>query len=175
MLEGVRRQREKKAHQAHHDGAAAEAAPRGDREVIGILHVKPEGYGFVSPLSGGARADDLFLPPHDTRQALDGDVVRVRPIQKHKGRRAGKLIEIVEQRHHMLIGAYHLRGKLAIIEPRDHTGCALHRLAAETGATVRGAAVLVAADRRAEGRSASGDRHRPAGARVGQYLDTADR
>jgi ribonuclease R len=91
---------------------------RGD-EVIAILHVKSEGYGFASPLSGGTRADDLFIPPQDAQKALDGDVVRVKPIRGRDGRRAGRLIDIVEPRRRMVMGLYHLRGKGAVVEPND--------------------------------------------------------
>jgi ribonuclease R len=88
-------------------------------DVVGILHVKPEGYGFVSPLSGGTRADDLFLPPPDALQALDGDVVRVRPMRGRDGRRAARLVSIVEERRRLCIGTYHARGKGAFVEPND--------------------------------------------------------
>ena len=112
MAEGARRQRDKAT-------GREGATPKGGREVVGILHVKPEGYGFVTPLTGGARKDDLFLPPHDAQRALDGDVVRVRVVSGRDGRMAAQLIEVVEQRRRLLIGTWQTRGKQSFVVPHD--------------------------------------------------------
>src|SRR5438876_528166 len=58
------------------------------QSATGVLHLKPEGYGFVSPLLGGSgRQDDVFVPPRRNRGALDGDVVRVKIERGRDGRR----------------------------------------------------------------------------------------
>jgi ribonuclease R len=116
------------------DGAKGPAAPaegtrarrergappsKGPREVVGVLTLKPEGYGFVSPLSGGSREDDLFIPPRQAKDAMDGDVVRVRAVRGRDGRSVGEIVEIVERRRLLALGAYRAQGKACWVEPHD--------------------------------------------------------
>ncbi|HYZ89563.1 MAG TPA: ribonuclease R, partial [Myxococcales bacterium] len=92
----------------------------GGRFVTGILHLKPEGYGFVSPLLGGSgRQDDVFVPPRRNRGALDGDVVRVSVSRGRDGRFAGEVVDIVEQRRQLVIGVYRAQAKATWVEPHD--------------------------------------------------------
>src|SRR6266852_5613307 len=101
---------------------AGRQPPAAGREVIGTLHLKPEGYGFVSPLSGGSgRQDDVFIPPRRNRGALDGDVVRVSVERGRDGRFAGEVVEIVERRRQFVIGAYRAQGKATWVEPHDRS------------------------------------------------------
>jgi ribonuclease R len=99
--------------------AAAKPPPRNRGELVGPLLLKSEGYGFVAPLFGGPREDDVFVPPGQTGGALDGDVVRVRLARGRDGRTVGEVIEIVEHRRQMALGAYRVRGSRAVIEPHD--------------------------------------------------------
>src|SRR6267143_3891634 len=90
------------------------------RAMVGILHLKPEGYGFVSPLLGGSgRQDDVFIPPRRNRGALDGDVVRVQVERGRDGRFVGEVVEIVERRRQFVIGVYRAQGKATWVEPHD--------------------------------------------------------
>jgi ribonuclease R len=92
----------------------------GGRFVTGILHLKPEGYGFVSPLLGGSgRQDDVFVPPRRNRGALDGDVVRVSVSRGRDGRFAGEVVDIVEQRRQLVLGVYRAQAKATWVEPHD--------------------------------------------------------
>ena len=89
-------------------------------EVIGVLHLKSEGYGFVSALvGGGGRENDLFVPPQHTKGALDGDVVRARAIKGRDGRLAGEVLEVIERRRQLALGTYQARGKGAWVIPHD--------------------------------------------------------
>ncbi|MBS2020940.1 MAG: ribonuclease R [Deltaproteobacteria bacterium] len=98
-----------------------EKAPKPlQREVVGLLTLKAEGYGFVTPLLGSmSRAEDLFVPPGKTGEAIDGDVVRLRTSKGRDGRPIGEVIEIVERRRQLALGAYRVRGKTAFVEPHD--------------------------------------------------------
>jgi len=98
-----------------------EAKPRGGgRFTTGILHLKPEGYGFVSPLLGGSgRQDDVFVPPRRNRGALDGDVVRVSVSRGRDGRFAGEVVEVVERRRQLVLGVYRAQAKATWVEPHD--------------------------------------------------------
>src|SRR5205823_10908123 len=90
------------------------------RSLTGILHLKPEGYGFVSPLQGGSgRQDDVFVPPRRNRGALDGDVVRVTVERGRDGRLAGEVAEIVERRRQLVLGTYRAQAKATWVEPHD--------------------------------------------------------
>src|ERR1043166_9486782 len=77
--EAVKQQPRKSAPAAMVEGARArrEKTPppvRAGSEVTGVIHLKSEGYGFVSPLIGeGGRENDLFIPPQFVKGALDGD------------------------------------------------------------------------------------------------------
>ncbi len=97
----------------------ARPAPRNKGELVGPLLLKSEGYGFVAPLFGGPREEDVFVPPGQTGGALDGDVVRLRLSRGRDGRTVGEVIEIVEHRRQMALGAYRVRGSKAVVEPHD--------------------------------------------------------
>ena len=111
MVEGARARREK--------GPQLSPGKAGG-QVTGVIHLKSEGYGFVSPLLGEVdRKSDLFVPPQFVKGALDGDVVRARAIQGRDGRLAGEVLEIVERRRQFAIGIYQARGKACWVIPHD--------------------------------------------------------
>jgi ribonuclease R len=101
-------------------GAVAVSRGRGrpGREVVGILTRRPEGFGFVRRISG-PEGDDVFLPPHETRFALDGDTVRIELVPGKFGRDAGRLLEVVERRRRHVIGVYRAAGRDAYVQPAD--------------------------------------------------------
>ena len=104
----------------HRDKGPAQGARKPGAEVTGVIHLKAEGYGFVSPLLGdGGREDDLFVPPQFTRGALDGDVVRARAIRGRDGRLAGEVLEVVERRRQLALGIYQAKGKAQWVIPHD--------------------------------------------------------
>src|SRR5205085_2201200 len=111
LLEGARVRREKTPQ-------APPAKP--GAEVTGVIHLKSEGYGFVSPLLGnGSRETDLFIPPQHVKASLDGDIVRARAIRGRDGRLAGEVLEIVERRRQLALGIYQAKGKAQWVIPHD--------------------------------------------------------
>jgi ribonuclease R len=82
--------------------AAPRRAPRRTGDVTGLLTRRPEGSGFVTRLSG-PEGEDVYLPPHELRGALDGDRLRIRLVPGRFGRDAGELLEIVERRRTHLV------------------------------------------------------------------------
>jgi len=111
LVEGSRLRREKQP---------AQVARKPGAEITGVIHVKAEGYGFVSPLLGdGGRENDLFVPPQHTKGALDGDVVRARAIRGRDGRLAAEVVEVVERRRQLVLGIYQAKGKDAWVIPHD--------------------------------------------------------
>src|SRR5438132_628364 len=111
MLEGAR---------MHRKGQPADVVRKPGAEVTGVIHLKTEGYGFVSPLLGnGGRENDLFIPPQYVRGALDGDVVRAKAIRGRDGRLAGEVLEVVERRRQLALGIYQAKGKAQWVIPHD--------------------------------------------------------
>ncbi|OLC72367.1 MAG: ribonuclease R [Deltaproteobacteria bacterium 13_1_40CM_4_68_19] len=111
MLEGAR---------MHRKGQPADVVRKPGAEVTGVIHLKAEGYGFVSPLLGnGGRENDLFIPPQHVRGALDGDVVRAKAIRGRDGRLAGEVLEVVERRRQLALGIYQAKGKAQWVIPHD--------------------------------------------------------
>jgi ribonuclease R len=109
LVEGARARREKQ-------NGVREAGSK----VTGVIHLKSEGYGFVSPLLGeGGRENDLFIPPQFTKGALDGDVVLARAIRGRDGRLAGEVLEVVERRRQLALGIYQAKGKASWVIPHD--------------------------------------------------------
>lgn len=63
-----------------------------------------DGFGFLQPDAGG---DDLFLSPRNMREVFDGDRVLVQQIGiDHKGRREGKIVEVLERCTTKLVGRF---------------------------------------------------------------------
>jgi ribonuclease R len=111
MVEGSRARREK---------APQNQPKKPGAQVTGVIHLKAEGYGFVSPLLGdGGRESDLFVPPQYVKGALDGDVVLARAIRGRDGRLAGEVLEVVERRRQLALGIYQARGKATWVIPHD--------------------------------------------------------
>src|SRR2546427_22995 len=96
------------------------AARKPGSEATGTIHLKPEGYGFITPLfAEGGRENDLFVPPQHTKGALDGDLVRARVARGRNGRLAAEVTEIVERRRQLVLGIYQVKGKSAWVIPHD--------------------------------------------------------
>jgi ribonuclease R len=85
--------------------------------VVGTLKKHRDGFGFVARLD--RQGDDVFMPPDEAAQALDGDLVRVEIVPARGGRTAGRLLEVVERRRRLLIGTYHARGAQSFVVPAD--------------------------------------------------------
>jgi len=89
--------------------------PRG--EVLeGVLKVHRDGFGFVR-LDDDER-EDVFLPPHEARKALDGDRVCVELVQKG-GRGEGRLVEVLSRRRENVAGLYVVRAGDTFVVPKD--------------------------------------------------------
>ena len=115
MVEGARARREQ-----IRGGNGATAPRKAGSEVTGVIHVKPEGYGFVSPLLGeGGRDNDLFVPPQFIKGALDGDVVLARAMKGRDGRLAGEVLDVIERRRQLALGIYQAKGKAQWVIPHD--------------------------------------------------------
>ncbi len=83
--------------------------------VRGRVIGHPDGFGFLTPEEGG---DDLFIPPHEMRQLLHGDrvVMCVTGIDR-RGRREGRVVEVLERGTERIVGRYVIDGGVARVLP----------------------------------------------------------
>ncbi len=72
--------------------------------VVGKVSAHRDGFGFLVPDQGG---EDIYLPPHEMRQLLDGDRVAVHLAGvDRKGRPKGTLVEILERGKTTAVGRF---------------------------------------------------------------------
>ncbi|OPX20694.1 MAG: ribonuclease R [Desulfobacca sp. 4484_104] len=85
--------------------------------VAGQLSVHPEGYGFVSPETGGT---DVFINPVNLKEALHGDrvIARVEHVGR-RGRREGRIIRILERRLKKVVGLLSQAADIYYVTPED--------------------------------------------------------
>ncbi|MEM6998524.1 MAG: ribonuclease R [Pseudomonadota bacterium] len=83
--------------------------------IKGRVMGHPDGYGFVSPDEGGK---DLFLSAKQMRTILNGDRVLIREVSvERKGKREGKLVEVIERANHQLVGRYYEENGVCYVVP----------------------------------------------------------
>lgn len=76
-----------------------------------------DGYGFVKPDEAGK---DLKLSPRQMRQVFDGDRVVVQEVRvDQKGRREGKIIEVLERSTRKLVGRFSGRDGYGYLRPEN--------------------------------------------------------
>jgi len=81
--------------------------------IRGRVEGHPDGFGFVVPEEGG---DDLFLSPKEMHRVLHGDrvLVRVAGLDR-RGRREGKIVEVLEHVNKFVVGRYYVEGGLGFL------------------------------------------------------------
>ncbi|RJR36464.1 MAG: ribonuclease R [Deltaproteobacteria bacterium] len=84
--------------------------------VVGDLIVHPDGYGFVTPESGG---QDIYLTGPNLKEAWHGDRVVVRIEGRRGRRREGRVIRILERKVREVIGLLNLTGDLYYVKPEE--------------------------------------------------------
>ncbi len=83
---------------------AAARGPRSSKPIHGHLIAHRDGYGFVTPDSGG---EDIFLPQAQMHTAMHGDYVSVWPGRPdRRGKISGMFHEILERSHETVIGRF---------------------------------------------------------------------
>lgn len=76
-----------------------------------------DGFGFVKPDEGG---NDLKLSPRQMRQVFDGDKVVVQEVNVDpKGRREGKIVEVLERNTRKLVGRFSGRDGYGYLRPEN--------------------------------------------------------
>ncbi|HEY3326739.1 MAG TPA: ribonuclease R [Novimethylophilus sp.] len=86
--------------------------------IPGRVQGHPDGFGFLIPDAGG---EDLFLSPKEMSQILHGDRVMVRPGGlDRRGRREGKIIEVLERANKRLVGRLIRERGVVLVAAEDH-------------------------------------------------------
>ncbi|MES1943703.1 ribonuclease R [Salinisphaera sp. PC39] len=86
--------------------------------VRGRVQGHRDGFGFLQPDEG---SDDVFLNPRQMRSLFHGDRAVVRIVgTDHKGRREGRLVEILERAQSRIVGRYTREMDVGIVIP-DNT------------------------------------------------------
>ena len=84
--------------------------------VTGELSVHPDGFGFVTPETGGR---DIYLTALNLKEAWHGDRVVVRIEGTRGSRKEGKVIRVLERRHKEVLGLLCQAENTYYVEPED--------------------------------------------------------
>ncbi len=113
----------------------------------------PDGFGFLTPEQGG---EDLYLSSREMRQVLHGDLVLARvSARDRRGRQEATIVEILERRHHAIVGRYHTEGRIGFVAPEEkRISQDIQIPADETGGALEGQIVTAEITRQPDKRSA---------------------
>jgi ribonuclease R len=99
-------------------------------EVTGVFKLNSRGFGFVRP-DQATRFGDLYIPNGNTADAISGDRVKARVLQRRErwGRGAaddrspfiGRIVEVLERGHSKFVGTLLQRGRIWVVEPDGRT------------------------------------------------------
>ncbi|WP_083930491.1 ribonuclease R [Chitiniphilus shinanonensis] len=85
--------------------------------IAGRVQGHPDGFGFLIPDDG---SDDLYLGPKEMDKVLHGDRVLGQQIGfDRRGRREGKIAEILERANTTLVGRFRLEHGVSIVTAED--------------------------------------------------------
>lgn len=87
--------------------------------VRGKLTAHAKGFAFVKP-EDQPGVDDIFIPPHETKNAMHGDIVLVRVSSQSSGsRREGSVEKIIERGLKQVVGTYSESNYFGFVVPDD--------------------------------------------------------
>lgn len=86
--------------------------------IRGKVSGHAKGFAFVVPDEPGM--DDIFIPPGETNNALNGDIVLARVTKERSGaRREGTIIRILERGTKQVVGTYTQSANFGFVIPDD--------------------------------------------------------
>jgi ribonuclease R len=95
-------------------------------KIIGTFRANVKGFGFVTPLEPNSHGD-LFIPPGSTAEAMTGDTVMARVVQRGKRdgqmRYNGEIIQILERGRNQFVGVLKYQNGFWFVKP-DGSGAA---------------------------------------------------
>ena len=90
------------------------------KELEGRLQLSGRGFGFVIPVD--REAPDIFIPHESLQDAMHGDQVIVRLVERAAtaGRKAeGQIVQILQHANTRIVGTFSLRRGVAVVQPAD--------------------------------------------------------
>ncbi|MFP5276923.1 MAG: ribonuclease R family protein [Acidobacteriota bacterium] len=86
----------------------SQTAAARDNLAAGRLDMHRDGYGFVRPNARQEITGDIFIPPNEIGNAMQGDqvLVEVEP-PKADGRRQGRIVRILTRHNPTVVGTFH--------------------------------------------------------------------
>ncbi len=105
-----------------HEADSGKAARRtNQRLTTGTFRRTSSGYGFVRPerqAKAGDRENDIYMSARDAGDAATGDTVRVRLTGKRGrlGRRAGRLVDVLERQTNRFVGTYFEQAGMGLVQ-----------------------------------------------------------
>lgn len=82
--------------------------------MIGLLEMTQRGAGFV--IVDGEETD-IFIPPSQTNQGLDGDRVKIQITKHGKSRKEGRITDVIERERTQFVGTIQLTKDFAFLIP----------------------------------------------------------
>ena len=98
-------------------GAKRFMVPERLPRAAGILHVSAKGTGFLMRV--GHEGEDLYIHRSNLGSALDGDRVEVEIFTGHKGRKEGRVCDILAHAHEHIVGQFKRMGGSGVMAPRN--------------------------------------------------------
>jgi len=92
-------------------------------QVLGMLSMHRDGYGFVIPESDEVRSrisGDIYISPNSIGNSMHGDrvLVEVGPVRPD-GRAEGRILRVVARAHPTVVGIFHYGRKYNSVRPID--------------------------------------------------------
>ncbi|MGQ0620454.1 MAG: ribonuclease R [Panacagrimonas sp.] len=83
--------------------------------IAGTVQSHRDGFGFLIPDTG---PPDVFLPPRQMRELMNGDRALVRIVGRdHKGRPEGSVVEVLKRASRLIVGRLHVDQGVAYVIP----------------------------------------------------------
>jgi ribonuclease R len=85
--------------------------------VTGTLSCTKSGNGFVIPDTENAK--DIFVPSRSMKNAFHGDTVTVRTAHTFRGRKEGKIVDVIKRNTNNIIGYINIDNNFIYVTPED--------------------------------------------------------
>ncbi|WP_028585406.1 ribonuclease R [Desulfogranum mediterraneum] len=88
-----------------------------DQYLKATLDQTSKGFGFATPLQGDSREKDIFIPSHEMGSAAHGDTILVAVTGRSRGRREGRVAQVLTRAVTRLCGIFNASDKGGFLSP----------------------------------------------------------
>ena len=82
---------------------------------VGYIQITNRGGGFVT--IDNREGKDVYIPPNQVQQALDGDRVKIQIIKKNNSRNEGVVLDVIERERTKFVGVIQMHDNFAFLIP----------------------------------------------------------